>query len=121
MIKHLAILLFIPFFSYADISEKNLINLYREVKCLVCAGQSIAESNADHAIILREFIKEKAANGASETEIKKYLVDKFGPEVLFSPPQENFYKLLWAFPYLLLAGIIILIYFKKPFFKKKNL
>ncbi len=111
MINYLLLLL-IPCFSYANISEKQLINLYREVKCLVCAGQNIAESRTEHAMILKEFIENKASKGASEVEIKKYLVDKFGDEILFSPPTENFYTILWIFPYLLLSIIIAVTYIR---------
>lgn len=105
----------------AKISEKQLLNLYKEVKCLVCDGQSIAESGAEHAIILKEFIKEKANKGATEDDIKQYLVEKFGHEILFTPPHEDFYILLWLFPYLLLIIIIAWIYYRKKNIRKSNL
>lgn len=79
-----------------------------EVRCLVCQGESIAESNADYAADLRRLVRERVAAGDSPEEVKDYLVSRYGDWVLLKPPVKPATYALWAAPVLfLLLGVVL--------------
>ena len=83
--------------------------LQKELRCLVCQGQSIDESNAPLAADLRRLIRQQIQAGQSDGEIKDFLVARYGAFVLMKPPvrQDTFF--LWFGPMLLVlagAGVI---------------
>ena len=71
-------------------------SLIQEVRCLVCQNQSVAESNAELAKDLRREIKLQIQDGKSDSEIKKYLFDRYGEFILYEPAfsQKTFF--LWS-------------------------
>ncbi len=77
-------------------------SLIQEVRCLVCQNQSVAESNAELAKDLRREIKLQIQDGKSDTEIKSYLLDRYGEFILYEPAftQKTFF--LWFSPIILL-------------------
>ena len=78
--------------------------LTKELRCLVCQNQNLADSDAPLAHDLRREVHEMMLGGQSDEQIKKFLVDRYGDFVLYRPPvQENTY-LLWLGPLLLLLG-----------------
>lgn len=80
--------------------------LFREVRCPVCQGESIAESDAPLAADLRRVIRNHIAIGASDEGIRKYLSARYGDFVLFRPWISRTNALLWAGPFLVaLAGL----------------
>ncbi len=89
--------------------EARARSLFRELRCVVCQGQSIDESNADLAADLRQIVREKIAEGESDEAIKTFLVERYGVFVLMRPPLRGDTYLLWFGPALLLligAGMI---------------
>jgi cytochrome c-type biogenesis protein CcmH len=76
--------------------------LFRELRCVVCQGQSIDESNADLASDLRQIVRGMIAEGESDEGIKTFLVDRYGVFVLMRPPMRSDTYLLWFGPVLLL-------------------
>jgi len=89
--------------------EARARSLFRELRCVVCQGQSIDESNADLAADLRQIVREKIAGGESDEAIKTFLVERYGVFVLMRPPMRSDTYLLWFGPALLLvigAGMI---------------
>ncbi len=84
--------------------ETRARNLQRELRCLVCQGQSIDESNAELAGDLRRLVREQIAAGRSDGEIKSYLKARYGDFILMQPPLEPATWLLWLAPFLVLAG-----------------
>jgi cytochrome c-type biogenesis protein CcmH len=80
--------------------------LQKELRCLVCQGQSIDESNAPLATDLRRLIREQIQSGRSDDEIKEFLVARYGIFVLMQPPVRNDTYFLWFVPaaLLLLGG-----------------
>jgi cytochrome c-type biogenesis protein CcmH len=83
--------------------------LQKELRCLVCQGQSIDESNAALATDLRRLIRQQIDAGQSDEDIKNFLVARYGAFVLMKPPvrQDTFF--LWFGPALLVlvgAGVI---------------
>lgn len=81
-----------------------------EVRCLVCAGESIADSNADYAADLRRLVRERVAAGDDEQEVKGYLVSRYGDWVLLQPPVKPATYLLWAAPVLFLGLGMLLVW-----------
>lgn len=89
--------------------EARARELFRELRCVVCQGQSIDESNADLAADLRQIVREMITEGESDEEIKTFLVERYGVFVLMNPPLRGDTYLLWFGPALLFligAGMI---------------
>jgi cytochrome c-type biogenesis protein CcmH len=76
----------------------------RELRCLVCRSETIADSNATLASDLRRQVREMMAAGKSDQEIFKHMVDRYGDYVLYKPPMAPRTWILWAAPILLLVG-----------------
>ena len=86
--------------------EERLMTLAGELRCLVCQNQTLAESNAELAVDLRNEIREQMRRGASDKDVIDYLVARYGDFVLYRPPLKSSTLLLWSGPgLLLLAGI----------------
>jgi cytochrome c-type biogenesis protein CcmH len=82
--------------------------LIREVRCLVCQNQTIADSTAPLAADLRREIRELMANGASREDVVRFLVDRYGDFVLYRPPVQPTTWVLWAAPAVLsLLGLLV--------------
>lgn len=84
--------------------------LLPDLRCLVCQNESIADSTAPLAQDLKYEVRGLVAQGRSDTEIKKYLTDRYGDFVLFRPPFDPRTALLWLGPALLaLLGVVVLV------------
>lgn len=82
--------------------------LMETIRCLVCQGQSIADSNAELAGDMRAMIRERIAAGEKPAVIRAWLVRRYGAWVTYEPPLDSATWLLWAAPVLLLGlGILI--------------
>jgi cytochrome c-type biogenesis protein CcmH len=77
--------------------------LQRELRCLVCQGESIDESNAPLAADLRRLIREQIKAGQTDDQIKDFLVARYGAFVLMKPPVREDTVLLWFGPALLIV------------------
>lgn len=84
--------------------EKRVQALAEELRCLVCQNQTIADSNAELAIDLKNKVREMLAQGMSEQEVIAYMVQRYGDFVLYRPPVKSSTWLLWFGPFLLLTG-----------------
>ncbi|MBW8904451.1 MAG: cytochrome c-type biogenesis protein CcmH [Betaproteobacteria bacterium] len=84
--------------------ERRALALERELRCLVCQNQTLAESNAPLALDLRGQIREQLAAGKSEREITDYMVARYGDFVLYRPPLKSTTVLLWVGPFAFLLG-----------------
>ena len=100
--------------SFAGVNE--LSDYYKTIRCLVCEGQSIQESDTEFAINLKEQILKKYNSGMTVNEIDVELVKIYGEEISFNP-QKNHY-LLWGTPLIILLIIFVLIRNKIKYFKK---
>jgi cytochrome c-type biogenesis protein CcmH len=83
--------------------------LQKELRCLVCQGQSIDESNAALATDLKRLIRQQIESGQSDDDIKDFLVARYGAFVLMKPPVRHDTFLLWFGPALLVlvAGWVV--------------
>ena len=82
--------------------EKKVITLSNELRCLVCQNQTIADSNAELAVDLRNQVRKQLTEGKSDREILDYMVERYGEFVLYRPPFNYKTVLLWVGPFLLL-------------------
>jgi len=86
--------------------EARLMTLAAELRCLVCQNQTLAESDAELAVDLRNEIREQMRLGASDEDVIGYLVARYGDFVLYRPPLKASTVLLWTGPAILfLLGI----------------
>ena len=108
-------LLLLIFFSTNNSAEETLNNkILKNLRCLVCQGQTISDSNSDFALIIKSVVDDKIKEGMTEKEIYYFLSDKYGDWILFNPPLKKSSYILWFLPYLLFVlGIIFLFYLLK--------
>ena len=93
--------------SPADVAlEKRVMKLSEELRCLVCQNQTIADSNADLAVDLKNQVRDQLRQGKSEDDIIKYMVARYGDFLLYRPPVKITTLMLWfGPPLLLLSGL----------------
>ncbi len=78
-------------------------NITRELRCLVCQNETIADSNATLAGDLRREVREMIAAGKTDDQIRQFMLDRYGDFVLYRPRMTPLTFLLWASPVLLVA------------------
>lgn len=95
-----------------DPAEEALArSIMQKIRCLVCQNQSIEDSNADLARTLRQIVRERVAAGGGETEVRAFLVERYGDWILLDPPFRARTALLWAAPIIvLLAGSTLAVF-----------
>jgi len=100
-------------FSLANGVEKKVDQntIHKNLRCLVCQGQSIADSNSDFAQTIKLVVKDLIKDGKTEREIYSFMADKYGEWIVFKPELNKHNFLLWFLPYLALifGGIIIFV------------
>ena len=79
--------------------ESRARAVFREVRCLVCQNESIDDSTADLAVDLRRLVRDEIKAGRSDTEVKAYLVSRYGEFVLLKPAFSVGNALLWGAPF----------------------
>lgn len=92
------------------LQEARARALQKELRCLVCQGESLDESNASLAVDLRHLIRARIKAGQSDKEIVDFLVSRYGDFILMEPPFEAGTYALWLTPFAVLilgAGIAI--------------
>ena len=102
----------INLYSYELVDESKI---HKNLRCLVCQGQSIADSNSDFALTLKMVVKDLIQQGKTEKEIYSFLSDKYGDWILYKPKFNLGNFLLWSLPYLALVigGVIIVFLIRK--------
>lgn len=75
-----------------------------ELRCLVCQGQSIADSDAEMAGDMRDLVRRRIAAGDKPADIRAWLVERYGAWITYRPPAEPLTWPLWLAPVLLIAG-----------------
>ena len=118
--KKIVLIIFFSFlvnifnFLFAE-NTKLQLEIYKNLRCLVCQGQSIADSNSDFAQTLKLVVNDKIDQGKTEEEIYDFLRSKYGEWIVYKPELNKHNILLWFLPYFILifGGIIIFILIKK--------
>jgi cytochrome c-type biogenesis protein CcmH len=78
--------------------------LQRQLRCLVCQGESIDESQAPLAAELRQLVREQMADGRTDSQIKQFLVARYGDFILMEPPLQPDTYFLWLAHFVVLLG-----------------
>jgi cytochrome c-type biogenesis protein CcmH len=94
--------------------EERVMKLSKELRCLVCQNETLADSRADLAEDLRAQIREQMKAGKSDKQIVAYLTERYGKFILYNPPVDPTTYLLWFGPFvLLIAGLAVLFRYLK--------
>jgi cytochrome c-type biogenesis protein CcmH len=94
-------------------AEQTLI--FKNIRCLICQGQSVADSNSEFAQTIKSVVRDQINSGKSEKEIYNFLIEKYGEWIVYKPPFNPNNFILWVLPYFVFAsgGVIIFFLFKK--------
>ena len=85
-------------------------NIAKDLRCLVCQNESIADSNVELASDLRRQVREMLVAGKSDDEIFDFMTDRYGEFVRFNPPLEPKTLLIWGAPFIMLLVGVGIIY-----------
>ena len=93
----------------SSFSEEQTVNITKNLRCLICQGQTIHESNSDFAESMKKYIKSELENGKTNDEVFSSLIEKYGQWIVYDPGISRNTLLLWALPLLLflIGGVII--------------
>ena len=121
------ILFFIISFSvsghlFSDDSQTKLLEIYKNLRCLVCQGQSIADSNSDFAATIKLVVQDQVQEGKTKDEIYSFLISKYGEWIVYQPTLSKNNFLLWILPYVVffLGGFLIFFISRKNKQNKTN-
>ncbi len=117
--KYLVIVFFLTNLSLLYAQDTNLESkITKNLRCLICQGQSIYDSDSEFANSLKLVVKKKLENGKSEEQIYNFLQEKYGQWILYEPKFNKNTYFLWLLPILMfiIGGVIIF----RLFIIKKN-
>ena len=115
------IAIFVFFNSNINATENKTNKILKNLRCLVCQGQTVSDSNSDFAQIIKSVVDDKIQEGMTEKQIYNFLSDKYGDWILFDPPFKKSSYVLWFLPYVLFVmGMLFLFYlFKRSSIRRK--
>tara|TARA_B100000965_G_scaffold125934_1_gene104676 strand:+ start:1284 stop:1652 length:369 start_codon:yes stop_codon:yes gene_type:complete len=116
IIKFAILILFLflslPKLLLADDNSFIIDKISKNLRCLICQGQSIYDSQSDFALSMKLLIKNKIENGESEDQIYDYLKNQYGDWIVYDPEFNKKNLVLWIFPLILFIFGGLLIYRK---------
>ena len=101
IIKLILLIYFIFNFSYANETNTKVDQITKNLRCLICQGQSVYDSQSDFAISMKLVVKNKIDEGKEEEEIYDYLKNKYGEWIVYEPELNQNTFLLWSIPLIL--------------------
>ena len=117
MIRKIIIFFIILNFNIVNAESFSLDpnKILKNLRCLICQGQSVGDSNSEFAQTIKLVVKDQIKNGKSESQIYDFLIEKYGEWIVYKPPLNKVNFLLWLLPYLtfVTGGVIIFLLFKK--------
>ena len=114
----LIIFCFFSFFANAENSNNELLNkISKNIRCLICQGQSVYDSQSDFAVSMKLVIKKKLEEGSSESQIYEYLKNQYGEWIAYDPEFNKNTFFLWIFPIFIFVVGVWLIIKKTNFYK----
>ena len=120
-------IIFIIYFLFlAPLNSKDnkneLLEIYKNLRCLVCQGQSIADSNSDFAATVKLVVQDQVNEGKTKDEIYTFLISKYGEWIVYRPTFNKSNLLLWTLPYFIFiaGGLIIFLIIRKSKNNKAN-
>ena len=88
--------------------DQHVQNIGKQLKCPVCQGESVADSTSNTAQDIRTAIRQQIQAGQSDQQIIQYFSDRYGTQIVWSPPWWGFSLLAWLVPVALLLGGLVL-------------
>ena len=117
LLKLSFVIFFIFSFNHLKANNENIKNdITKNLRCLICQGQSIYDSDSEFANSIKILVKKKLYEGLSEKQIYEFFKDKYGEWILYEPELNKNTYILWLLPILifLIGGAIV---FKNFIFK----
>ena len=116
MIKKLLKLFYLLFFLNLIISSNvtaensKVDEISKNLRCLICQGQSVYDSNSEFALSVKTLILQKLNTGSSENDIYNFLKSKYGDWIVYEPEINKYTLLLWLLPlFLFIFGGLLII------------
>ena len=96
--------------AFSNENKINIDGISKNLRCLICQGQSIYDSQSEFALSMKKLIKNKISNGASEEEVYSFLKQKYGQWIVYDPEVNKNTILLWGIPLVLFifGGLLIM-------------
>ena len=109
IIKLIIIFLFLQNYSLAETSQE-VDKISKNLRCLICQGQSVYDSQSDFALRMKILIQNKIDDGKTDEQIYEYLKAKYGECIVYDPEINKNTILLWVLPLILcvFGGILFL-------------
>jgi cytochrome c-type biogenesis protein CcmH len=117
LLKLIFFLLFFIFYLNNVYGENSKVDeISKNLRCLICQGQSIYDSQSEFALSVKTLISKKLEKGDSERDIYDFLKSKYGDWIVYKPDFNKYTLVLWIFPLLLFlfGGFLIV---RKVFIK----
>ena len=113
LLKNFVLFFIILNFSQISLAENNIElknKISKNIRCLICQGQSVYDSQSDFAISMKLVIEQKLNEGLNENEIYEFLKNQYGQWITYDPEFNKKTFILWVLPILLffIGGAIIL-------------
>ncbi len=109
--KLLLLLFFLNLISYSSVKADNskVDEISKNLRCLICQGQSVYDSNSDFVLSVKTLISQKLDAGNSEDDIYNFLKSKYGDWIVYEPEINKYTLLLWLMPLFLFifGGLLI--------------
>ena len=107
---------------YSSDERIKLLEIYKNLRFLVCQGQSIADSNSDFAATIKLVVQDQVNEGKTKDEIYNFLISKYGEWIVYQPTFSKSNLLLWILPYFIfiVGGLIIFVIIRKSKHNKVN-
>ena len=124
ILKKIILLIYILLITslFAENNKFEALEIYKNLRCLICQGQSIADSNSDFAATIKLVVQDQLNEGKTEAEIYEFLTSKYGEWIVYQPTFNINNFLLWTLPYVVLifGGFVIFLVVRKTKHNKVN-
>ena len=112
-IKKIILIIYFSFFAslYAYENYSGASEIYKNLRCLICQGQSIADSNSDFAVTIKLVVQDLISEKKTNDEIYSFLISKYGEWIVYQPSFNKNSFLLWTLPYAVLVLGAFIIFF----------
>jgi len=112
-IKKIILIVYFSFFVSLSANENysELSEIYKNLRCLICQGQSIADSNSDFAVTIKLVVQDLINEKKTKDEIYSFLISKYGEWIVYQPSFNKNSFLLWTLPYAVLVLGAFIIFF----------
>ena len=109
IVLFLIVFQFLHVIAFSKEIKINIDNISKNLRCLICQGQSIYDSQSEFALSIKKLIKNKISDGSNEEEVYRFLKQKYGEWIVYDPEVNKNTILLWGIPLVLFifGGLLI--------------